>query len=49
MPGFKEFIATFKAKGPEAEELVKETIQEISEVLPKNVEEAKKLAKEAKK
>jgi len=29
MPGSKEFIATFKAKGPEGEELAKETIQEM--------------------
>lgn len=35
-------------KGPEAEKLVKETVQDISGVLQQRTAEAKKLAKEEK-
>ena len=40
-----EIVKIGKTKGPEAEKLFKETVQEISEVLKRRVDEAKKLAK----
>lgn len=45
-PSFNEFVDLTKKKGPEAERLAKETMQEISDVLSKRLDEAKKLLEE---
>ncbi|KAF8250980.1 hypothetical protein K440DRAFT_616622 [Wilcoxina mikolae CBS 423.85] len=42
-PSLNELISLSKKKGPEAEKLAKETVQEISEVLKKRIQQAKDL------
>jgi hypothetical protein len=45
MPSIDELVNLSKKKGPEAEKLLKETMNDISKVLEKRIGEAKELAK----
>ncbi|KAA8902686.1 hypothetical protein FN846DRAFT_908445 [Sphaerosporella brunnea] len=48
MPDLNELVVTVQSRGPEAEELARETAKEIAEVLKRRMEEAKKLGQATK-